>query len=223
MIEQVLPRAAASAEAFGDAVALPLAAGEERVLAAGAVPARRAEFATGRTLARSALRRLGVPPVAVLRDAHGGPVWPAGVVGSLTHCTGYRAAVVARAATVPVLGVDAEPARPLPEGVLTVVARPDELSRLRRLAATVPGTYWDRLLFCAKEAVYKAWSPLTGGWLDFSDVRVDVHPHGTLSADVLVSGPDVGVPLLSFTGRWLVRDDLLLVAVTGLRGRRARR
>ncbi len=73
MTEQVLPRAAVSAEACGDAVALPLAAGEERVLAGGTVPTRRAEFVTGRTSARSALRRLGLPPVAVLRDAHGGP------------------------------------------------------------------------------------------------------------------------------------------------------
>jgi 4'-phosphopantetheinyl transferase EntD len=121
-------------------------------------------------------------------------VWPAGVVGSLTHCAGYRAGVVARAAAVPVLGLDAEPARPLPEEVLTVVALPEELGRLRRLAAGDPGTR-------GPVAVLRQGSDLQGvapadrRWLDFLDVRVDIRPHGTLTADVLLPGPGVdGVP-----------------------------
>jgi 4'-phosphopantetheinyl transferase EntD len=47
-------------------------------------------------------------------------------------------------------------------GVLGIVAVAGEQERLRRLKAAAPGTCWDRLLFSAKESVYKAWFPLTG-------------------------------------------------------------
>ncbi|MGY1630361.1 4'-phosphopantetheinyl transferase [Geodermatophilus sp. SYSU D01186] len=217
MIEHLLPPAVVAAEAFGDGPAGVPVPGEE--LPAGAAPGRSAEFAAGRALARAALGRLGVPPSAVPRGPGGAPVWPAGVLGSLTHCAGYRAAAVARAGTVPVLGVDAEPADPLPPGVLSVVARPEERVRLRRLAATHPGTCWDRLLFCAKEAVFKGWFPLTRAWLEFGDVRVRLHPHGRLSARLLVAVPPLdGTRVGGFTGRWLSRDGLLLAAVSGLAG-----
>ncbi|HEY3692789.1 MAG TPA: hypothetical protein VGL46_21300 [Pseudonocardiaceae bacterium] len=43
------------------------------------------------------------------------PVWPPGVVGSLTHCTGYRAAAVAHRRGVLTVGIDAEPHEPLPQ------------------------------------------------------------------------------------------------------------
>jgi enterobactin synthetase component D / holo-[acyl-carrier protein] synthase len=223
MIEQVVPRAAVSAEAFDDEVpALPLAMGEDRGLPPCPVPGRREEYTTGRALARSALGRLGLAPVAVLRDAVGAPVWPAGVVGSLTHCAGYRAAVVARAAEVPVLGVDAEPALPLPDGVLPVVALSDERLALRRLARSDPGVQWDRLLLCAKEAVYKAWYPLTGRWLDFADVRVVFRRHGGLTATLLAPGPVLdGVRVGAFCGRWLARDGLLVVVVADWRPARS--
>jgi 4'-phosphopantetheinyl transferase EntD len=208
-----------SAEAFDDEVrALPLAAGEQRVLPPRPAPGRREEYTTGRALARSALGLLGPAPVAVLRDAVGAPVWPAGVVGSLTHCAGYRAAVVARADEVPVLGVDAEPALPLPDAVLSAVALPDERVALRRLARSDPGVCWDRLLFCAKEAVYKAWYPLTGRSLDPGDVRVAFRRQGALTATLLVPGPRLGgVPVGAFCGRWLARDGLLVAVVADWR------
>ena len=74
---------------------------------------------------------------------------------------------------------------------------------------------WDRLLFCAKEAVYKAWFPLTGRWLGFEQAEITVEPEaGTFRADLLVPGAAVdGRALDRFTGRWLARDGLLLAAV----------
>ncbi|NEK58377.1 4'-phosphopantetheinyl transferase superfamily protein [Geodermatophilus sabuli] len=211
MIEQILPPAAASAEAWGDLPSATPAAGEE-ALPGRVTPARRAEFATGRELARRALAGLGLPPAPVPRDRSGAPVWPSGVVGSLTHCPGYRAAVVARRRELGTVGVDAEPALPLPDGVLPVVARPDERTALRRLAVECAGTCWDRLLFCCKEAVYKAWYPLTGGWLDYADVRVVLGRHGTFSATLPAGQGPLGNGL---RGRWLARDGLLVVAVAG--------
>jgi 4'-phosphopantetheinyl transferase EntD len=74
--------------------------------------------------------------------------------------------------------------------------------------------HWDRLLFSAKESVYKAWFPLTRRWLNFTEAAVTPHPDGTFTARLLVPGPVVdGHPVDGFDGRWLTRDGLVLTAI----------
>lgn len=202
---------------------------EEEALLAQAVQKRRLEFTTVRHCARVALARLGVPAVPILPGDHGAPQWPEGIVGSMTHCAGYRAAVVARSADLVTVGVDAEPHDRLPPDVLDTVTLPQERDQLLRLAAARPAVHWDRLLFSAKEAVYKSWYPLTRRWLDFdeADITFDAGSagssgtegaggaaSGTFDARLLVPGPVVdGVSLSGFAGRWLVRDGLLFTAI----------
>ena len=214
MIERLLPASAVAVEAFDDTVPGLLFA-EEEALLVNAVDKRRREFTTARRCAREALAGLGLPPVPVLPGAQREPQWPAGVVGSITHCDGYRAAVVARSTDLLTVGIDAEPNQPLPSGVLDAIALPAEVSWAAELAIAHPSVCWDRLLFCAKEAVYKAWFPLARRWLDFDQANVEVQPTaGTFTAALLVPGPLVGgQPLAGFTGRWLVDRDLLLTAI----------
>ncbi|MFD5184546.1 4'-phosphopantetheinyl transferase [Streptomyces sp. NPDC058372] len=221
MIESLLPAGVHCAEAFGDpadAALLP----EEESLVAHAVPHRRRECATVRHLARQALAELGCPPVPLLRGKHGAPLWPDGVVGSMTHCHGYRAAVVAERGRVASVGIDAEPHAPLPDGVLDVVSLAADRDHLAALRHQEPLINWDCLLFSAKEAVYKTWYPLTGAWLDFSDAQLTFHPAGrSFHAQVLATGvaeareagvAETDVPL-EFTGRWAVRKGLAVTAI----------
>ena len=86
---------------------------------------------------------------------------------------------------------------------------------LRDLAAAASGPCWDRLLFSAKESVYKAWFPLTARWLGFPDASISISPaDGTFAARLLVSWPPAaGLSLPGFTGRWLARDGLIVTAV----------
>ncbi|MFF3855005.1 4'-phosphopantetheinyl transferase [Micromonospora sp. NPDC002575] len=213
MIEQILPPAAVVAEAFTDPAGLTLFPEEER-LVANAVDKRRREFTTVRHCARRALRELGIPETPIVSGARGAPVWPAGVVGSMTHCEGYRAAVLGRATALATLGVDAEPHAPLPEGVLDAIALPAERARTAALAAAHPTVCWDRLLFSAKESVYKAWFPLTGRWLDFAEADIVVDAGGTFVARLLVPGPVLGgAPVTAFRGRFLVERGLVLTAI----------
>ena len=95
------------------------------------------------------------------------------------------------------------------------MSTPDERARLRDLAATVPGTCWDRLLFSAKESVYKTWFPLTRRFLGFGDADIVFDAvNGTFDARLLVAHAEVGrSPLAGFGGRWLASDDLLLTAI----------
>jgi 4'-phosphopantetheinyl transferase EntD len=150
----------AAEEAFTDPPDVKLFPEEEAVIAKAAGKRRR-EFTTARACARAALARLGLPPAAILPGLRGAPQWPARVVGSMTHCAGYRACAVAHDRDVLTIGLDAEPHDALPDGVLGAVASGDEQARLAALAIAAPGVSWDRVLFSAKESVYKAWFPLT--------------------------------------------------------------
>lgn len=215
MIEKLFPSGVAVAESFGEmADAEPMPA--EASLVARAVDKRRREFVTTRNCAREALSRLGVEPVPILRGDNGEPLWPRQIVGSLTHCDGYRAAVAGYAMQVRSLGIDAEPHEPLPEGVLEHVSIEPERDVL---AAGNSEVHWDRLLFCAKEATYKAWFPLAKRWLGFEDAHITFEQTakgtGTFRTELLVDGATVdgGRPLLGFDGRWLVQDGLIVTAI----------
>jgi 4'-phosphopantetheinyl transferase EntD len=188
---------------------------QEEAVIGRAVEKRRREFATARMCARTALSRLGFPPVAIPTGERGEPRWPTGVVGSITHCESYRASAVARRRDIAALGIDAEPNAELPDGLLGDIARPEELPRLRRLAAQRPDVHWDRLLFSAKESVYKAWFPLAERWLGFEDAVIEIDPEaGTFEAKLLVAGPRLhDAPLRGFSGRWMAHDGLVLTAI----------
>jgi 4'-phosphopantetheinyl transferase EntD len=212
VIHELLPPGVVAVEAFADLPDAALFPEEEAVLRR-AVGKRRREFATVRACARAALAQLGLPPAPILPGERGAPRWPAGIVGSMTHCDGYRACALARSAEVRAIGLDAEPDAPLPAGVLDMIAVDRERSMLRRLPGTAHPC-WDRLLFCAKEAVYKAWYPLTGRWLDFAEASVTLRPDGTFAADLRVPGPVVdGRELTGFSGRWLAGRHLVLTAI----------
>ncbi|AKL64824.1 MULTISPECIES: 4'-phosphopantetheinyl transferase family protein [Streptomyces] len=223
MIETLLPDGVCASEAFGPdgaAVLYP----EEAALVAAATEGRREEFTTVRGCARRAMAALGLPPAPVLPGRRNVPGWPAGVVGSMTHCAGYRAAVLARDADLVAVGIDAEPDLPLPGGVLESIALPQELAWARTPVAGPAGVCRDRLLFSAKEAVYKTWYPWVGTELDFEDAALsfrvdddggaDGSRRGTFRARVLRPGtaPD-GRPVTGFGGRWLAHRGLVVTAI----------
>ncbi|HEU5385058.1 MAG TPA: 4'-phosphopantetheinyl transferase superfamily protein [Streptosporangiaceae bacterium] len=214
MIGDILPPEVAAEEAFGDVPDIALFPDEEAAIAR-AVDKRRREFTTARACARVALAKIGFPPVPIVPGQRGAPQWPAGVVGSITHCAGYRASAVARACDVVTIGLDAEPHDTLPDGVLGAIAYGGEKARLAALAAARPDLCWDRMLFCAKESVYKAWFPLTRRWLGFEEASVTIDPvNRTFTARLLVDGPVVnGAVITGFEGRWLVSDGLITTAV----------
>ncbi|MFD5654863.1 4'-phosphopantetheinyl transferase [Streptomyces sp. NPDC127039] len=219
MIRELLPPGTEVVEVYGDPPQARLHPAEEP-LVAHAVESRRREFTTVRHCARTALARFGFAGPPLLPGRRGAPRWPDGIVGSMTHCAGYRAAAVAWASATAALGIDAEPDLPLPAGMLETVSLREERARMPRLRAAVTGIAWDRLLFSAKEAVYKAWFPLTGRVLDFpeADLVFAVPPpgvrQGTFRARLLVPGPLLGGrPVAVFEGRWTAVGGLLASAV----------
>ena len=188
---------------------------EEESLIARSVAKRRNEFVTVRHCARLAMGRLGVADAPILKGEKGEPQWPDGLVGSLTHCEGYRGAVVGRSTAVRSVGIDAEPHDVLPNGVLDAISLPVERGEI---AALPSGLHWDRILFCAKEATYKAWFPLTGRWLGFEDAHItfeaDGPAAGSFVSRILIDpAARSGPPLTELAGRWSVGGGLALTAI----------
>jgi 4'-phosphopantetheinyl transferase EntD len=215
LLSLVLPDRVASAERYDDPPGLtPLP--EEEPLIARSVAKRRNEFITVRHCAREALAELGIGPVPILKGDKGEPCWPDGVVGSLTHCQGFRGAVVGRSTEVRSVGIDAEPHDVLPHGVLDAITLPVERVELGGLPGDLHG---DRILFCAKEATYKAWYPLTHRWLGFEDAHItftvdDSGTAGTFRSQILIDpSAEHGPPLNALEGRWSVRDGLAVTAI----------
>lgn len=151
---------------------------------------RKAEFMTGRTYARRALRSLGMPAPTIGWNADRSPIWPEGVIGCVTHTRDYCAAVVGRTDgphAIRGIGVDIEtPGRitdamgmkTFTEAERAALALAPEESRQERMCA----------IFCAKEAFYKMQFPLTKAWVGFQDVEVTLGEDGRF---VLVSAKDI--------------------------------
>lgn len=213
MIDGLLPDCVVGVEAWHDYENVPLFPEERRAIGR-AVKRRRREFATARACAREALGRFGVRPLPIAVGEHGQPCWPAGFVGSITHCTGYRACAVAQSERLVAIGIDAEPNRRLPKGVLGQIARPHEILRAResRLAGEVA---WDRLLFSAKEATFKAWFPVTGCLLGFEQIVVtlDVCQRAFSALVTDAGGSSFACRLRHFRGRWRIMHGIILVVV----------
>jgi 4'-phosphopantetheinyl transferase EntD len=211
MMQELLPPSIVSAESWGDDLSALLFL-EERAQIGNAIESRVREFATARSLAREALGRLGLPPAPIRRGSAGEPLWPSGIVGSITHCSGYRAAAVARSIHLRSLGIDAEIDDALPPEVVGSILVTEEIAWIENAP---DGRHWDRVLFSAKESIYKAWFPLTRRWLGFEDVSVIIDPvDGTFDAELRVEPPLIeGQFLTRFAGRFLVSRGLILTAV----------
>lgn len=186
---------------------------EERALVASVAPARYHDFVLGRRCARLAIEALGLRPQPILVGERREPRWPRGLVGAITHTDGYVAAAVAHSEAVWSIGLDAEADDRLPEGVERRIIRPDEQHLLAPSDAGVAAV--DRLIFSAKEAVYKAWFPLTGQWLGFLDARLELDTAAQrFVAHLTVDPPMIDGRLLhAFEGRYASVGGIIVTAV----------
>ncbi|UVK51710.1 4'-phosphopantetheinyl transferase superfamily protein [Mesorhizobium sp. AR02] len=131
-------------------------------------PAMRRSSGAARWIAHRLLADIGISDVAIPRAPSGAPVWPDGIIGSLAHDDDMAVAAVAPVGRIVSLGIDVEPAQPLPDDIFAIVATGADRTGAadRRLAG--------RILFCAKEAVYKAAYPLDREILGYEDIAVDL-------------------------------------------------
>lgn len=138
--------------------------GAESEAIAKAIPSRKAEFAAGRRAARMALESAELRGIAILQGEHRAPIWPVGIVGSISHDAGLAIAAVAHNQKISRLGIDLTEATDFPEHLRSEVLRTAPESAQSGIEA--------RLTFSAKESVFKAFYPEVGRHFGFSAVEV---------------------------------------------------
>jgi 4'-phosphopantetheinyl transferase EntD len=175
-LSSLLPHGAVAAElrSPGDpGLLLP----EEAQHLARAVPQRAQEFAAGRLCARRLLAEFGILdfPVKAAEDRQ--PLWPESLVGSITHTTGFCAAVVAERSHLRAIGIDCEVVGSVKARVWRSICLPQEVLWLHSLPDSEQAAA-ATLIFCAKEAFYKCQYPLVRERLNFHDANVEVLDWG---------------------------------------------
>ena len=150
-----------------------------------AVPKRIGEFAAGRLCARRALADYSIVDFPLRAAPDRQPLWPAGMVGSITHTAGLCAAVVAERRTLAAVGLDSEIVGHVTPDIWSTVCGPPESDWLRSLPTSEQAAAIT-LIFSAKEAFYKCQYPVTGEWLDFNDLLIEPLAWGRNPGEVLI-------------------------------------
>lgn len=176
---------------------------------ADAIPARQREFAAGRATARAAMAQLGMKPAAIRTRADRAPIWPAGVVGSISHTDGFCIAALCRNADVQSLGVDIEDATPLEQDLIPMICSEVEQNRI----AGPDAGQLAKLIFSAKEAAYKAQYPISGLLFDFDQLEVTLEQgNGSFVAIFVKPAPPFKVGD-TLSGRFVYVADHLVTTV----------
>jgi 4'-phosphopantetheinyl transferase EntD len=187
--------------------------GNEERAVSNAAGKRRREFAAGRSCARRALARLGVPPDSIEVGEHRQPLWPFGTIGSITHCEGFCAAAAAHSGSVLGVGIDAERNDQRATEIAELIAHAED-----RMVGTLPTSLPAELvIFSAKESFFKSWFPITSVWLGFADVAVEIDAAaGTFVIAVDKAKADEAGAVPVFAGRWGFRGEHVFTAMVAI-------
>ncbi|MES9992117.1 MAG: 4'-phosphopantetheinyl transferase superfamily protein [Candidatus Thiodiazotropha sp.] len=182
----------------------PLCSEEERLIE-GSVAKRQREFRAGRNAAHAALKQLNAPSGPLLRDENRQPVWPRGYLGSISHCEDSCVAACVSAEDLPSLGIDVEPLKPLSPGVARYIDTDQERVFMER-HPELPR----RLIFSAKESLYKCYHPLIKRFFGFHSVSLDIDTSNGRFNFEPTDVCKVEFPQdLDFHGRYLVTEHHL--------------
>ena len=141
---------------------------EERASLPSSLKERHRASGAARIVARQLLEQFGYRRCPIPRGIDGEPLWPSEMIGSLSHDDKFAVAAVGRRQDLEAIGIDVEPAIPLPHEMIGLVFTPSESARFANTRLV------DRLIFATKEAVYKAAFPIDRAFLEFQDIDVDL-------------------------------------------------
>jgi 4'-phosphopantetheinyl transferase EntD len=189
---------------------------EEAAHVKDAAPRRRWEFVAGRVCAREALAGLGIRGFPLLVAGDRTPIWPPGVLGSISHAAGHCGVAVAWRSQVTGLGLDIDSSTDLNEELWPTILTDSELLWLQTQPRATRAKL-AKLFFSAKECTYKCQHSAFGRWMDFHDVIVQPHlGTGVFEASFLGDHPLLRAQRGTVRGRFAFGDGLV---VTGMEWR----
>lgn len=186
----------------------------ERPFVKKAVEKRRREFSAGRICARQTLRELGCADAPIVRDQNGAPLWPPGIVGSITHSNTYAAAVATERSSLHGLGIDMETVSRVSPAIAGKILTAPEQACLQRHPDPSGRQRLLALYFSAKEAIYKCLHPLLQSRIGFEDARIECEPDQRSIKISLCPPIQSALPGIErLRGRYCYFDDTVCTAV----------
>jgi enterobactin synthetase component D / holo-[acyl-carrier protein] synthase len=184
----------------------------EQSLVSHSVGKRQREFATGRILARRLLGEIGLKVDAIGQRQDRTPIWPTGIIGSVSHCDDLCVVAVARDNVgIQSVGIDVEPAEPLPAEIWEEIARDEEHARLA--VGEIDLAIGMRRLFSAKEAIYKCLYPLCQMMFEFQELEISFSADYTcFRTRVVTTRPGLRTTRACLEGRQVERDGIIYSA-----------
>ena len=125
---------------------------------------REQEYSLGRYCAKQAMKTIGIDCNVIQSSSHGFPIWPNGIVGSISHSKGVCLSAVAKSMDFESIGIDIEQFNRMKQSSVERITHQKEIVEI--------GTDLKKatLLFSVKEAFYKAQFPIYKTPLNFKDL-----------------------------------------------------
>jgi len=165
------------------------------------------EFAHGRACARAALARLGIVDCPIPVGENRAPLWPAEIVGSISHAGNAASAVVAKTSDLQALGIDLEIREPLDPPLIKMLCRPEELIWLNRSTAA---DGFAKIIFSAKESLFKCVWPTLRRFIDFQDIEIRLESDFGRFTAIAHSEEIPGDLIGQVQGRYTQTDALII-------------
>ena len=134
---------------------------------------RKEHYRSGRICAGEVLSKLGTRGQPVLRDPQTRePLWPEGISGAITHSGNWAAAAAGKTSDVSGIGIDLEDLeRQVDSRISRHVCIPEEQKWLQECGEDFLEKNL-KIIFSAKESIFKAFFPYTRTYLHFHDARI---------------------------------------------------
>ena len=134
---------------------------------------RKEHYRSGRICAGEVLSKLGTLGQPVLRDPQTRePMWPEGISGAITHSGKWAAAAAGKTSDVSGIGIDLEDLeRQVDSRISRHVCIPEEQKWLQECGEDFLEQNL-KIIFSAKESIFKAFFPYTRTYLHFHDARI---------------------------------------------------
>ena len=154
---------------------------------------------------------LGLPNTAIPFGANREPIWPDGIVGSISHCGAIAAAAASRSSARGGIGIDIEIAEPLDDSTLDLICCPAELKWLQNRENA---REYAKLIFSAKESVYKCIWPTVQRFVDFRDIAIRIDAEAGTFTPAKWSNDLPASVVGAVTGRYAIRDRWIMTAAS---------
>jgi 4'-phosphopantetheinyl transferase EntD len=187
---------------------------EEETFIQKAVPKRKQEFIAGRLCVRKALAKIGITLFPVLMGNDRAPVWPPGVVGSISHSEGYCGVAIAQKPNIESIGLDVEYVGQVKRDIWKHFCNQQELSWINSLPINDQQKI-AALIFSAKECLYKCQYPISKRWLNFHDVTISANSNkNEFEARFLVDAGKCFKKGTCLKGKYLISNGYVFTGMT---------